>query len=53
MKSRIFRSLAIAMATVLFSSGCMMSRLVDRAFLGITVKRPTYMDPSRSRRSWW
>jgi len=44
MKSRIFRSLAIAMATVLFSSGCMMSRLIDRAFLGITVKRPTYMD---------
>lgn len=44
MKSRIFRTLAIAMATVLFSTGCMMSRLVDRAFLGITVKRPTYMD---------
>lgn len=44
MKSRIFRTLAIAMATVLFSSGCMMSRLVDRAFLGITVRRPTYID---------
>ena len=44
MKSRIFRTLAISMATVLFSTGCMMSRLVDRAFLGISVKRPTYMD---------
>lgn len=44
MKSRIFRTLAIAMATVLFSTGCMMSRLVDRAFLGITVRRPTYAD---------
>ena len=44
MKSRIFRTLAISMATVLFSTGCMMSRLVDRAFLGITVRRPTYVD---------
>ena len=44
MKSRIFRTLAISMATVLFSTGCMMSRLVDRAFLGITVQRPTYND---------
>ena len=44
MKSRIFRTLAISMATVLFSTGCMMSRLVDRAFLGITVRRPTYND---------
>ena len=44
MKSRIFRTLAISMATVLFSTGCMMSRLVDRAFLGITVRRPTYID---------
>jgi len=32
------------MATVLFSTGCMMSRLVDRAFLGITVRRPAYLD---------
>jgi hypothetical protein len=44
MKSRIFRMLAISMVTVLFSTGCMMSRLVDRAFLGITVRRPTYVD---------
>lgn len=44
MKSRLFRTLAISMATVLFSTGCMMSRLVDRAFIGITVRRPTYLD---------
>ena len=44
MKSRIFRMLAVSMATVLFSTGCLMSRLVDRAFLGITVRRPTYID---------
>lgn len=44
MKSRIFRMLAISMATVMLSSGCIMSRLVDRAFLGITVRRPTYAD---------
>ena len=44
MKSRFLRTLAISMATVLFSTGCMMSRLVDRAFLGITVKRPSYGD---------
>lgn len=44
MKSRLFKLLAVSMATVLFSTGCMMSRLVDRAFLGITVRRPTYID---------
>jgi hypothetical protein len=44
MKSRTLRTLAIAMVTVLFSTGCMMSRLVDRAFLGITVRRPSYTD---------
>lgn len=44
MKSRIFRTLALSMATVLFSTGCMLSRLVDRAFLGITVRRPAYVD---------
>ncbi len=44
MKHRLFRTLAMAMVTVLFSTGCMMSRLVDRAFLGITVRRPSYID---------
>ncbi|PZR17603.1 MAG: hypothetical protein DI536_04625 [Archangium gephyra] len=44
MKSRMFRLIAISVATAVFSSGCMLSRLVDRAFLGITVRRPTYVD---------
>jgi len=44
MKHRLFRTLALTMVTVLFSTGCMMSRLVDRAFLGITVRRPSYVD---------
>jgi len=44
MKTRLFRLLAISMVSVLFSTGCMMSRLVDRAFLGITVRRPSYID---------
>ncbi len=44
MKHRLFRTLALTMVTVLFSTGCMMSRLVDRAFLGITVRRPSYQD---------
>lgn len=44
MKSRMFRLIAISLATAVFSSGCMLSRLVDRAFLGITVRRPTYAD---------
>lgn len=44
MKSRIFRLLAISMVSVMFSTGCMLSRLVDRAFLGITVRRPSYAD---------
>ena len=40
MKTRIFRMLAISMVSVMFSTGCMMSRLVDRAFLGISVQSP-------------
>lgn len=44
MKHRLFRTLALAMVTVMFSTGCMLSRLVDRAFLGITVKRPSFND---------
>lgn len=44
MKSRMFRTLAITVATAVFSTGCMMSRLVDRAFLGVTVRRPSHMD---------
>lgn len=44
MKSRMFRILAVAMATLVFNSGCMLSRLVDRAFLGMSVRRPQYND---------
>jgi hypothetical protein len=35
---------ALGVATMLFNTGCMLSRLVDRAFLGMTVNRPTYSD---------
>jgi len=41
---RLTRVLALAIATSLLTTGCMLSRLVDRAFLGITVRRPTYND---------
>ncbi|MFO0596935.1 MAG: hypothetical protein U0228_16590 [Myxococcaceae bacterium] len=44
MKHRLFRLIAIALVTALTSSGCLMSRLVDRAFLGITVRRPAFAD---------
>lgn len=44
MKTRLFRLLAISMVSVMFSTGCMLSRAVDRAFLGITVRRPSYGD---------
>jgi hypothetical protein len=44
MKSRMFRSLAAGMSLAVVSSGCLMSRLVDRAFLGVTVRRPTFAD---------
>ena len=37
------RALAVAVAMSLLP-GCMLSRLVDRAFLGITVRRPAYVD---------
>lgn len=46
MKHRLTRALVIALAamTAVSSSGCMLSRVVDRAFLGITVRRPAYAD---------
>jgi hypothetical protein len=40
---RLSRVVAIALAVSLLP-GCMLSRLVDRAFLGITVRRPAYVD---------
>ena len=44
MRSRLLRVVALAVATSLFSTGCMLSRAVDRAFLGISTRRPTYVD---------
>lgn len=42
MKSRLFRLITVAVAAAVLFEGCMLSRLVDRAFLGITVRRPAY-----------
>ncbi len=42
--SRLSRVVALIAATSLFSTGCMLSRAVDRAFLGISTRRPTYVD---------
>ncbi len=44
MRSRLLRVVALAVATSLLSTGCMLSRAVDRAFLGISTRRPTYVD---------
>lgn len=44
MRSRLMRIIAVALVPSLLSTGCMLSRVVDRAFLGITVRRPTYQD---------
>jgi hypothetical protein len=44
MRSRLMRITALAVATTLFSTGCFLSRAVDRAFIGITARRPTYAD---------
>lgn len=42
--SRLLRVVALTVAASLFSTGCMLSRAVDRAFLGISTRRPTYVD---------
>ncbi|MBL8914226.1 MAG: hypothetical protein JNM17_26210 [Archangium sp.] len=44
MKHRLIRLIAIATVAALFFEGCLLSRLVDRAFLGITVRRPAFVD---------
>ena len=44
MRSRLLRVVALTVATSLLSTGCMLSRAVDRAFLGISTRRPTYVD---------
>ena len=41
---RFSRILAVGMAVTIFSTGCMLSRAVDRAFLGVSVRRPQYDD---------
>jgi hypothetical protein len=44
MRSRLMQIVAIMVTTSLFSTGCILSRVVDRAFLGITVRRPSFPD---------
>jgi len=44
MRSRLLRITALAVAASLFSTGCLLTRAVDRAFIGITARRPTYID---------
>jgi hypothetical protein len=44
MRSRLMRTTALAVATTLFSTGCLLTRAVDRAFIGATVRRPAYVD---------
>lgn len=39
---RLLRLVAIATVAAVFSTGCMLSRAVDRAFLGLTVRRPSF-----------
>lgn len=39
---RLLRLIAVAVITAVFSTGCMLSRAVDRAFLGLTVRRPSF-----------
>jgi hypothetical protein len=38
---RFLRLVALTTVTAVASTGCMLSRAVDRAFLGMTVRRPT------------
>ncbi len=42
MVSRHLRFIAALVAIAVSSSGCMLSRYVDRSFIGITVRHPTY-----------
>jgi hypothetical protein len=41
---RLMPVVALIVASSLFTTGCMISRAVDRAFLGISVRRPAYQD---------
>lgn len=44
MRSRLMRVTALTVATSLLTTGCMLTRVVDRAFIGVTSRRPTYAD---------
>ncbi len=44
MKNRLVRLAVVSIAALIFAEGCMLSRLVDRAFLGMSVRRPAYAD---------
>ena len=44
MRSRLMRVVGLGTAVALLSSGCMLSRAVDRAFLGISVRKPQYQE---------
>ncbi|MEW5739206.1 MAG: hypothetical protein AB1938_09795 [Myxococcota bacterium] len=44
MRSRLMRLTALAVVTSLLSTGCLLTRAVDRAFIGVTTRRPSYVD---------
>lgn len=44
MRRRLMRLTAVCLAALTLDTGCMLSRVVDRAFIGITVRRPSYAD---------
>lgn len=44
MRSRTLKLVVAAVLTSVMSTGCMLSRAVDRAFVGMTVKRPAHVD---------
>lgn len=44
MSSRLMRTTALAVLTTFSATGCLLSRAVDRAFIGITTPRPSFHD---------
>lgn len=45
MRSRLMmRAVGLVVAATLLSTGCMFTRAVDRAFIGVTVRRATFPD---------
>lgn len=41
---RLARIITVALIASLSTTGCMLSRAVDRAFIGMTVRRPAFLD---------